>query len=81
MKIIPEKRLFWFLKDDIELDLSDESVLEMYIQQVITHGNTEDIKNIFKNIDSTQFKQVFIKLKNFLPKEVRNFWEHAIANT
>jgi hypothetical protein len=42
------KRLFWFLKDDVELDLSNESILDMYIQQVLTYGNTEDIKIFLK---------------------------------
>lgn len=81
MKVIPDKRLFWFLKDNIELDLSDSSILDMYIQQIITHGNTEDIKKLFRNIGFEKFKQRFLGLKNFLPNEVRNFWEHAIGNT
>ena len=80
-KIQPDKRLFWFLKDNYELDLSDQVVLDMYIQQLITHGNAEDIKTLFKNISLIEFKRTFLRLKNFIPGEVRNFWEHAIGNT
>ena len=80
MKIIPDKRLFWFLRDNIKLDLSNPSDTDMYIQQVITRGRTEDIKAIFKNIDFTQFKKSFVRLRHFLPWEVRKFWEDAIGN-
>lgn len=48
MKVTPDKRLFWFLRPDIELDLSNPPIREMYIQQVITAGRTEDIKKLFK---------------------------------
>ncbi|MEW6041869.1 MAG: hypothetical protein AB1633_10135 [Elusimicrobiota bacterium] len=81
MKINVSKRLFWFLKDDSILDLSEPSVMDMYIQQTITHGNTEDIKNLFKNITVTQFRESFLRLKFFLPFEVRKFWEDTIGIT
>lgn len=81
MEIIPDKRIFWFLPDDIKLDLSDESTLEMYIQQIITAGRTEDIKTLFKNITIKEFKESFLKLKFFLPFEVRKFWEDFLEIT
>jgi hypothetical protein len=31
MKIVPEKRLFWFLRDNIKMDLSNPTLLDMYI--------------------------------------------------
>jgi len=80
MYITPDKRLFWFLKDSIKLDLSEPSQLDMYVQQVITHGRTEDIRMLFKNIDSESFKSAFIRLKHFLPREVRKFWEDFIGD-
>ena len=80
MKITPDKRLFWFLKDDVKLDLSKPSQLDMYIQQIITHGRTEDIKMLFKNVHLRQFKLAFKKLKHFLPFEVKKFWEDFIGD-
>lgn len=79
MQLIPDKRLFWFLKDNIKLDLSDSSVLDMYIQQIITYGKAEDIKGIFKNISSAQFKESFLRLRTFVPFEVRKFWEDFLG--
>lgn len=48
MRIIPEKRLFWFLKEGVKLDLHDPPQLDMYIQQVVTHGRTEDVQRMLK---------------------------------
>ena len=73
MKISPDKKLFWFLKENITLDLSNPSDIDMYIQQVLTRGRTEDIKNIFKNLDFSEFKKSFVRLKRFLPRKVRKF--------
>jgi hypothetical protein len=81
MEITPDKRLFWFLKDGVRLDLSDPSQLDMYVQQVITCGKAEDIKILFKNVNFMHFKQIFIRLKHFLPFEIRKFWEDAIGDT
>ena len=80
MKIIPDKRLFWFLKEGSTLDLAESSVLDMYVQQVISRGRTEDVKTLLKNVGSEQFKQVFVKIKRFLPDEVSMFWEDFIGN-
>ncbi len=80
MYITPDKRLFWFLKDNIKLDLSEPSQLDMYVQQVVTCGRTEDIRTLFKNIGRESFKSAFIRLKHFLPLEVRKFWEDFIGD-
>jgi len=81
MKIVPDKRLFWFLKEGVKLDLSDPSTLDMYIQQVITRGKIEDIRTLFKNIGFAKFKEAFARLKSFLPEDIRRFWEDYIAVT
>ncbi|TRZ95047.1 hypothetical protein D4R78_04975 [bacterium] len=80
MKIVAQRRLFWFLKDNIKLDLSNTSVLDMYIQQVIMYGRVEDISVLFSKINFSQFKNAFMRLSRFLPLEVRKFWEDAIGN-
>ncbi|MDI6734643.1 MAG: hypothetical protein QME42_00360 [bacterium] len=80
MKIIPDKRLFWFLKEGITLDSNEPSVLDMYVQQVITRGKTEDVKVLLRNISLEQFRQVFMRIKHFLPVEVKMFWEDFIGN-
>lgn len=80
MRIVAEKRLFWFLKDKARLDLSDPGMLEMYIQQIITHGRAKDIKTLFSRLGLAQFKDAFRRVSRFLPFEVRKFWEDAIGN-
>jgi hypothetical protein len=80
MKIAPDKKLFWFLKGGIKLDLSDPAQLDMYIQQVITAGRSEDIRMLLKNIGLSSFKSAFPRLKHFLPSEVRKFWEDALGD-
>ncbi len=80
MRIVAEKRLFWFLKDKVKFDLSDPRELEMYIQQVITHGGVRDIKALFSRINLAQFKNAFRRVSRFLPFEVRKFWEDAIGD-
>ena len=75
MKIKAEKRLFWFLKDDTELDLDKTDVLNMYVQQVFSRGRTDDIKNLFKTINKNILAKSFESIKIFLPKEVKNFWD------
>jgi len=80
MKIVAQRRLFWFLKDNIKLDLSNPSVMDMYIQQVIMYGRTEDISALFSKINLSQFKNAFMRLSRFLPFEVKKFWEDAVEN-
>jgi hypothetical protein len=80
MKTLVEKRLFWFLKEGTELDLSNKTHLDMFIQQTLSRGRTSDVKNLFKMIDIRDFIQSFNRTKNFLPKEVRTFWEEWLGN-
>jgi hypothetical protein len=44
MKTIIEKRLFWFLKEGAELDLSDKTHVDMFIQQTLSKGKTKGSK-------------------------------------
>lgn len=80
MKIIPEKRLFWFLKEGTELDLSDKAQLDMYVQQSISMGRTSDIKKLLNTVKSSDFINSLNRIKNFLPKEVRRFWEEWLGD-
>lgn len=80
MNILVNKNLFWFFKDNISLDLSNSADLEMYMQQVLSRGRYEDIKTILKKVDFKHFKEAFLKIKRFLPVEVRKFWEDFIEN-
>lgn len=80
MKIDPENRLFWFLKEGISLDLSNPSVLEMYFQQVVTRGRAEDVKGLLRTVPRKQMRQILPRLKRFLPDEVRMFWEDFVAS-
>jgi hypothetical protein len=80
MKTLVEKRLFWFLKEGTELDLSDKAQLDMYVQQVLTRGKTSDIKRLFRIITPLVFYDSFTRIKNFLPKEVKRFWEEDLGD-
>ena len=75
MKVTAEKRLFWFVKEGTEFDLSKENDIDMYIQQILTRGRTSDVKNLLKIINPSDFVKSFERIKIFLPKEVRMFWE------
>ena len=48
MKAILGKRLFGYLKEGTELDLKNPSNIDMYVQQVLSHGKTDDVKRIIK---------------------------------
>lgn len=80
MKVIPDKRLFWFLKEGIDLDLSEPSVLDMYVQQVITRGRTEDIKVLLRLLNIEQLQTVLERVGRFIPDEIRMFWEEFIGD-
>ena len=80
MKINAEKRLFWFLKDGAELDLSDKAHLDLYIQQTLSKGKTSDIKKLFGIVNLPEFVESFSRIKNFLPQEVKAFWEEWLGN-
>ena len=80
MNVVPNKKLFWFLKDDVSLDLSKAADLELYVQQVLSRGRLEDVKALLTVVDIERFKQVFIKIKRFFPWEVQTFWEDFIES-
>jgi hypothetical protein len=80
MKSIVEKRLFWFLKEGTELDLSNKAHLDMYVQQTLSKGNISDIKKLFKTVAPSNFIESFNRVKSFLPKEVRRFWEEWLGD-
>jgi len=80
MKVISDKRLFWFLKEGSEFDLSNEEHLNTYIQQNLSKGKTSDIRELFKIIPLNVFIETFNRIKNYLPKEVRYFWEEWLAD-
>ena len=80
MKTVIEKRLFWFLKEGTELELSDKAQLDVYVQQALTGGKASDIKRLFRTIALAVFYDSFSRIKNFLPKEVKRFWEEDFGD-
>jgi hypothetical protein len=80
MKIVPDKKLFWFLKDNVSLDLSNGADLDLYVQQVLSGGRGEDVQALLKAVGFERFKQVFLKIKRFFPWEVRAFWEDFVES-
>ena len=80
MNIPADKKLFWFLKDNVSLDISKPDILEMYVQQVLSRGRAQDVKFLLTTIKFEQFKEVFLRIKRFLAWEVRKFWEDFIEN-
>lgn len=81
MKVIPKRYLFWFLKKGKPLDLTEPSVLDMYVQQIITRGRAEDVKVLLEKVNLEEFKRSLRRIGGFLPKDVRKFWEDFIAST
>ncbi len=80
MKTIVEKRLFWFLKENAELDLSKKSCLDMYIQHILSRGKASDVKRLLKLINTHDFIESLSRIKKFLPHEVKRFWEEWLGN-
>ena len=63
------------MKEGIELDLSNKAHLDIYVQQTLSKGRGSDIKTLIRTIRPSDFAESFGRVKNFLPKEVRRFWE------
>ena len=63
------------MKEGIELDLSNKAHLDIYVQQTLSKGRVSDIKTLIRTIRPSDFAESFGRVKNFLPKEVRRFWE------
>lgn len=80
MKIVADQRLFWFLKEGSSLDLSNPATLDMYIQQVLTHGRAEEVRSLLKTVERRHFIQALTRLNRFLPPEVKAFWEDFVAS-
>jgi hypothetical protein len=81
MKVIAEKRLFWFLKEGTEIDLSNNTNLDMYVQQSLSAGKTSDVKKLLTIISLSDFIDSFTRVKDFLPDAVKRFWEEWLADT
>ena len=59
MKVAPDPKLFWFLKEGIELDLDNPSTLDMYVQQILTRGRAKDVKFLLKTTGIKKFEESF----------------------
>ncbi len=79
MKVKPDPRLFWFLREDILLDLSEPSIQDMYVQQILDHGRAEDVRELLRTIGRETFKEVFGRVRFFIKKDVRRFWEDVVS--
>lgn len=75
-----QKELFWFLKEGTKLDLSKKAHRDMYIQQILSKGKTSDVKKLIKEVRSKDFWESFDRIKGFLPKEVKMFWEESLGD-
>jgi hypothetical protein len=80
MKILAKKRLFWYLKDGQEFDLSNPCHVDMYVQQVLSQGRVEDIKEMLRVLSLESFLASFGRVKKYLSKEVRKFWEDGLGS-
>jgi hypothetical protein len=75
-----DNRLFWFLKEDTELDLSNKAHLDLYVQQILSRGRLTDVQRLFERVERRDLMESFSRLKRFLPKEVRKFWEEWLGD-
>ena len=80
MKTILDSNLFWFIKPGTQLDLNVPYSRDMFVQQVITTGKVNDIKNLIQLIKLDVLEESFKRIKRYLPKNVRYFWEDAFGN-
>lgn len=80
MKTVADKRLFWFLKEGTELDLTNETHIDMYIQQTLTRGRLSDVRRLLTRINPSDFIESLDRIKFFLPQEVKRFWEEALGD-
>ena len=80
MNIVPEKRLFWFLRNDATLDLTQPSMVDLYVQQVLTRGTEGDVKTLLSRLDAGQLADALRRLERFLPVAVRRFWEDFLGH-
>jgi hypothetical protein len=74
------KSLFWFFKKTAKFDLAKQSDIDNYFQQVVTRGKASDIKQLLQTINYSNLKEAFLHTANFMPVEVRKFWEDYFGN-
>lgn len=79
--VIPRRGLLWFAKDGVTIDLNHPSTLDMYVQQVITRGGTEDVKNLLRQVEPDRLRISLNRIARFLPDDVRGFWEEYLGNS
>lgn len=79
VKLIPERRLFWFLKEGRSLDLEEPSERDLYVQQVLTRGKFEDVKFLLKSLRPDQLQESVSRIQRYLPRDVRRFWEDFLG--
>jgi hypothetical protein len=75
-----DPKLFWFAPARTQWDPDNPAMLRTIVQQVLTHGRMEDVKILLTNVPRQQFHAVFERIKPFLPKEIRSFWEVYFEN-
>lgn len=75
------RNLFWFLKKSAKLKLNNPAERDAYVQQVLSRGKTDDVRNLLKTLKPLQFRESFLRLSHFLPSDVRKFWEDFFGNT
>ncbi|MFH0992205.1 MAG: hypothetical protein V1799_19570 [bacterium] len=68
------KQLFWYIKDDAKVHISDEFLVET----ILNYGLLEDVKKLFDVIGLSQTAKIFRKRTrqarcNYLPK-VKNYF-------
>ena len=80
MRIASDPRLFWFLKEGAVIDLTQPSQRDLYVRQVMTHGRFNDVKTLLARLPLEKLADSFKRLKQFLPKEIRLFWEEFLGN-
>lgn len=79
-KVSPKSHLFWFLKEKTQLDLTEPSVRDMYVRQVITRGRAQDVRSLLKTVNLRELKESLQRLRRFIPREIRDFWEDYIGS-
>mgnify|MGYP001617849025 CR=1 FL=1 len=81
MEIIANQRLFWFLRENAKLDLDNPSILDMYVQQVVLYGVSQDVRRLIDLIGLGKLRDSLKRIGPFLSWEVRRFWEDYFGNT
>lgn len=78
--MIPDRRLFWFLREGVQLDLNEPSMADLYVQQVLSRGRADDVRQLLARLERPRFAESFQRVGRFLPVEVRAFWEDYLGD-